>query len=120
MAQIAVTVNGHTYQVSCDDGQEEHVRYLADYLDQRVAGLVETMGETVAQAGEARLLLLGALLVADDLAEVQATVEELRAALESARAERDKAVREGAENAASLLNRAASRIEDIAVRLEST
>ncbi len=37
MALVGVTVNGRSYQVSCDDGQEERVMTLAEYLDERVA-----------------------------------------------------------------------------------
>lgn len=67
MGQISVTLNGRRYDLACDDGQEEHVRGLAGDIGRRVEGLVEGLG----QVGEGRLLLLAALLVADELAEAR-------------------------------------------------
>ncbi len=63
MGQVTVAVNDRTYTVGCDDGEEAHVEYLAEYVDKRVRELVSSVG----QVGEPRLLLLAALLIADDL-----------------------------------------------------
>ena len=65
MAQISVVVNGRSYAITCDDGQEEHVLRLAAEVDRRVGELVAGIG----QVGQERLLLLVSLLLADDLAE---------------------------------------------------
>ncbi|MCG8690187.1 MAG: cell division protein ZapA [Minwuiales bacterium] len=71
MGQVTVTVNGHPYQVGCDDGEEAHVEYLAEYVGKRVAELTASVG----QVGEARLLLLAALLIADDLSNLYDRME---------------------------------------------
>lgn len=63
MAQIAVTVNGRRYEIGCDDGEEAHVFRMAAELDRRVSGLVASVGQ---QVGEARLLVLAGLLLADE------------------------------------------------------
>ena len=52
MAQVSITINGRGYQIACDDGQEEHLRRLASYVDRRVAELVAAMG----QIGDQRLI----------------------------------------------------------------
>jgi cell division protein ZapA len=65
MAQISVVVNGRSYAVTCDDGQEEHVLRLTAEIDRRVAELVSANG----QVGQERLLLLVSLLLADELSE---------------------------------------------------
>lgn len=65
MAQLDVTVNGRSYRVACDDGQEGHLRQLAEYVDQRVMELVEAVG----QVGASRLLVMASLLIADELSE---------------------------------------------------
>ncbi len=65
MAELDVTVNGRSYRVACDDGQEGHLRQLADYVDQRVMELVDAVG----QVGAARLLVMASLLIADELSE---------------------------------------------------
>src|SRR5215472_756538 len=54
MSQVAVTVNGRPYKITCDDGQEPRIRRLAQYVDGRVGEFVKGIG----QVGEARLLLL--------------------------------------------------------------
>jgi len=36
MAQIMLTVNGRSYPVACDDGQEERIRQLGQYIDGKV------------------------------------------------------------------------------------
>ncbi len=102
MAQINVNVNGRSYAVGCDDGQEEHVGYLAEYIDKRVQELVGTVG----QVGEARLMLLAALLIADDLSELYDRIEALERQAEPG----------GVDAAVGAL---ADRLETVAERLES-
>ena len=63
MGQVTVRVGGYSHPVSCEDGQEAHLRAMADQIEHRVAGL-KAMG---GQSGEARLLLLTALMMADEL-----------------------------------------------------
>ena len=66
MAQVTVTVNGRPYQIGCEDGEEEHLKELAQFVDGHMKNLVQEVG----QVGEARLLLMTAMLVADELAHV--------------------------------------------------
>ncbi len=105
MGQITVTVNGFAYQVGCDDGEEQHVATLAEYVDKRVGELAASVG----QVGEARLLLLAALLIADDLSELYDRIE---ASQESGQISGD-----GQDPAA--LDGLAERLEAVADKLES-
>ena len=68
MAQVDVTINGRNYQIACDDGQEAHLAQLGEYVDRRVKELVAAVG----QVGDSRLLVMVALLIADELAETYA------------------------------------------------
>ncbi|HYM31012.1 MAG TPA: cell division protein ZapA [Candidatus Cybelea sp.] len=108
MAQVEVTVNGRNYIVGCGDGEEDHVRSLAEYLDSRVRDIAKSVG----QIGEARLLLLAGLMVADDLASAIDRVED---------AEEDlaKVKQEATMSGQVPLEQLAHRLEDIAGRLES-
>ncbi len=63
MTDVALTINGRTYQLACDPGEEERLALLADEVQQRVAALVAEHGAV----GDDRLLLMAAIQLADDL-----------------------------------------------------
>lgn len=107
MAKVAVTINGRKYDIACDDGQEAHLARLAQYIDKRVDELVAAVG----QVGDARLLVMASLLVADELSEVYSELDTLR---------NERRGPNSGPSAAAIgdLDRLASRIEGIAERLE--
>jgi len=109
MAQVTVSLNGRRYDIACDDGQEEHLTRLAGYVDKRVTELVASVG----QVGEARLLVMASLLVADELADTYAKLDALRA---------DPAAAAGAADEAAVaeIEALARRVEDVADRLKAT
>ena len=59
---VDVEVNGRTYQIACDEGQEDHLRELSKKINDIVLDLVKTMG----QAGDSRLILMASLILADE------------------------------------------------------
>ena len=65
MAQVDVAINGKSYKIACDDGQEDHLLELASSVDQRVRQLASSVG----QVGDARLLVMACLLISDELSE---------------------------------------------------
>ncbi len=67
MGQVNIRINGQPYELACDDGQEGHLRGLAEMVDRQVTDLARSVG----QVGEARLLLMAALLICDELAEMR-------------------------------------------------
>jgi cell division protein ZapA len=70
MAQVEVHINGRNYVLACADGEEARLRQLSDYLDGRMTKLARSVG----MVGEARLFLLGALMLADELAEANTKI----------------------------------------------
>jgi len=115
MSQLTVTINGRNYSIACDDGQEAHLTKLAAYLDKRVGEIAATMG----QVGDARLLLIAGLLIADELSDANAQVAELERNVAESGHSAEVAASENSENiAADTLDRMAQRIESIAARLE--
>lgn len=62
MALVSVHINGHSYTVGCENGQERHVQAMAHQVERRVQQ-VRTLGFS----GESRLLVLAALLMADEI-----------------------------------------------------
>jgi cell division protein ZapA len=83
MAQVTIEVNGRPYTVGCEDGQEGHLAQLAGLFDRQV----REVGQEVGQLGETRLFLMGALLLADELFDVQARLAHAQTELERAKAE---------------------------------
>jgi cell division protein ZapA len=67
MGQVSITLNDRTYRLVCDDGEEDH---LAD-LARMVKAKIETLRADVGHVGDERLMLMAALLIADDLVEAR-------------------------------------------------
>ena len=60
---VEITVNNQIYKISCEEGQEEHIKNLAKFINNELEKLVSSVG----QIGEARLLLMTCLIIADKL-----------------------------------------------------
>ncbi len=114
MPLISLKINERNYQVTCDDGQEEHLRKLASHLDERIQDLVGSVG----QVGEGRLLVMASLMVADELFEAYKDIHALKAG-GGAGAGDGAGAGTGAGDgaAAAALEACAQRIETIAARL---
>jgi cell division protein ZapA len=108
MAQVAIEVNGRSYMVGCQDGQEGHLTELAALFDHQV----RQVGASVGQLGETRLFLMGALLLADELADTRARLARTQAELTRVQSE---AIRLET-RAANALDAAARRIESLSVK----
>ncbi len=109
MAEVTLKINQRSYTVGCADGEEARLQDLGQYLDQRVQELVREVG----QVGEARLLVLAALMVTDDLAASRDEVSRLKN--EIAQISENLRRSEGGQG----LDRLAVRLETIAAKLES-
>jgi cell division protein ZapA len=106
MPLVNVMVNGRAYTIACDEGEEDHLRDLAARVDAKAREVLGSVG----QVGDTRLLLMAALLMAD---EHHAAVGRLDAA---AAGDAENAARNAESAAADALELAASRVEDIAAR----
>ena len=67
MAQVDLLVNGQSYRIACEDGQEDRLIDLATMVDEKVAELVNQIG----QVGSNRLLVMAALVIADELVDLK-------------------------------------------------
>ncbi len=63
MGQVSVDIGGRNYLLSCRDGDEAHLKQLAGGIADKAEGLTQSLGPM----SEARLLLMAALMVADEL-----------------------------------------------------
>jgi len=107
MAQVTITINGRNYPVACNAGEESRIGELARYVDGKVKAFAKEFGAV----GEARLLLLTALVLADELAEAREAQNGHHGAGNGAAP--------AVENLASGIDDLAQRIEAIATRLET-
>lgn len=113
VAQVNVRINGYTYTVGCEDGQEAHLVAMAAQVDQRIDSINRALGTTTS---EQRLLVLSALLMADELHDLRAELDQLRAQLSKPARARAEAKSEA--DAARKLARLADQAEQIANGLE--
>lgn len=110
MAQVTIRINGYAYTVGCADGQEPHLASMAAEVDQRI----EKIKASIGPSGEARLVVLAALMMADELHDLRQEFATMKKQL--ARAE------SSAGNSGQLsrrLGKLAQRAEDIATGLEA-
>ncbi len=109
MAHVSVFINGRSYDIACDDGQEAHLTRLAAYVDKRLTELVAAVG----QVGDTRLLVMVSLLIADELSDAYAELAALRS--EDGEMATDP---EADEVLGSNIDMLAQRIENLAEHLE--
>lgn len=117
MPQVVVTINARSYAVACGDGEEEHLLRLASKVDERVTSLARDVG----QVGDARLLLMAALLMADDLEQAEGQASQAEAELMGARQAKADAEDRAAQietKSAAYVERLAQRVEAMAARLQ--
>jgi cell division protein ZapA len=114
--QVTVAINNRNYRLACEEGQEAHLRQLAKDLDDRIAGLRARFGEI----GDARLIVMAALMEADELLEARQKIQWLEEELSTLQSARGAAASREQETQAAIIaafNSAAERIEGMAAKL---
>ena len=110
MNHINATINGRQYRMACEEGQEVRLLKLAESLESRIGSLRGKFGEI----GDARLTVMAALTVCDELVDASNRIRALEQEVISLRdvrvaaSDRVKATQVAVANA---LNAAAERIE---------
>lgn len=118
MAQVNVSINGRQYRMACEDGQEDHLRALAKALEDRISALRGQFGEI----GNARLMVMAAMTVADDAMEAEKKVRKLEQELAAMKDDRSSSVEKAQATQAALIaafTTAAERIEGMAKKLNA-
>jgi cell division protein ZapA len=110
MSHINVTINGRQYRMACEEGQEVRLLKLAEDLESRVEELRGKFGEI----GDARLTVMAALTVCDELLDANARIRALEEEVELSRHQRVAATDRARVTQVAVvnaLNSAAERIE---------
>ena len=105
MAQVTLRINGFAYTIGCQDGEEKHLEAMGAEVNSRIDGVRTASGPS----GEARMLVMAALLMADDIFDLRFKLEAAKAGDRPPNAD-PKLGRK--------LNRMAKRAEEIADGLE--
>lgn len=115
MSQSVVTIrlNGHPYQIGCGAGEEDYVANLGIEVEAVMQSLISSVG----QIGEARLLAMVALILADRVASSTAERPNSKVGLTSTHAA--SATNASDDLAAELLEVAAVRVAELASKLAS-
>ena len=110
MSQSVVTIrlNGQPYQIGCGAGEEAHVEQLGAEVDKVMQDLVAAVG----QIGEARLLAMVALILADRVSTTSAGNGGQTPELVASNADAE-------DRAAAVVEAAASQIAALASKLAS-
>tara|TARA_B100001179_G_scaffold222344_2_gene198692 strand:+ start:74 stop:520 length:447 start_codon:yes stop_codon:yes gene_type:complete len=71
MANVNIKFNGKDYLLSCDDGQEESLIELANFLDNKYIQLRKNIGNI----GEQKLLLITTIKIIDDFFDLKKKID---------------------------------------------
>ena len=86
MSHVNVTINGRQFRMACEEGQETRLLKLAESLETRIQSLRGKFGEI----GDARLTVMAALTVCDELLDAGQKIRKLEEELEALRDVRDR------------------------------
>ncbi|WP_420413417.1 cell division protein ZapA [Roseibium sp.] len=119
MAQISVTINGKSFRMACDDGEEQRLEGLAARFDGWIGELKSAFGEI----GDQRLTVMAGIMATDQLSELERKVARLEQELAAAKDQEAAAVNNMSQHEEDLsraVNTAAARIESLAEGLNKS
>ncbi len=108
MAQIELRLNNRTYNMACDDGQEDRVRDLAAYVNERLMMISKNGGGQ----SEIQNFMLTTLVLADEIFELRTNGVTHPEQLQDQSAELDKA--------RAVIDQMIGKVEALSAQLEKT
>jgi len=113
---LNVLINGKTYRMACDEGEEDHLQRLAE----RFNGEVEKLKGSFGEIGDQRLTVMAAIITTDEVFNLKERVRILEGQLQETK-ERDalesREKQSGDDDLAASLAETAQRIEQLATKL---
>lgn len=113
MAQINVTINGRSFRMACDDGEEERLIGLAKRFD----GWIDELRGAFGEIGDQRLTVMAGIMATDQLAELERKIARMETELAGLKDAQKSAVTTSNERetqTASAIETAALKIEELA------
>ncbi|HEY8191655.1 MAG TPA: cell division protein ZapA [Alphaproteobacteria bacterium] len=119
MGEVSLAIHGKSYGVACDDGQEPRVSHLGKYVDSRL----REIAVAGAASNESHLLVLTAIVLADEIHELREAMRHMKPVNGNAQAVQQPQPQQGMSKEdereiASAIEHLASRINSIATRIQ--
>lgn len=114
MPLVNIAIHGRNYEMHCGEGQEPHLKALADKLSSQVTALAQANPA----ADEARLLVMAGLLLSDEYLAEKASHEQTSQRLVDARAAIERDAKGAGDRMAQATNYVADALDDVSARLE--
>ena len=109
MSHITVPINGRSYRMACDDGEEERLTALAQRFDEAISDLRAAFGEI----GDQRLTVMAGIKVTDSLMEAERRIAALTAEVQSLKEARDAVLQGQHEREVDIARRVTTAAETI-------
>lgn len=116
MAEVNIIVDGRTYSVACDDGEERRLLQLGSYVDQRMrqVGVAGTTNKTQA-------MVLASLVLADEVFDLNEKISEVQN--QSLQSTASKIEYQGLspneeQNVINLIEQMAAKVEKLTARVQ--
>jgi cell division protein ZapA len=119
MAQINVTINGRSFRMACDDGEEERLLGLAERFD----GWINELRGSFGEIGDQRLTVMAGIMATDQLSELERKLARLEDELASERQAREDVQKQQTStevDVAKAIDTAAAKIEALAQGLSKS
>lgn len=117
MAEVSLAIHGKPYGIACDDGQEDRVIELGKYVDARL----REISSAGAASNDSHLLVLTALVMADEIYDLRDNIHELQNSIKKYAAERENGSAISKEEEQVIINaihHLRERIDSVAGRLD--
>ena len=82
MANVNIKFNGKEFLLSCEDGQEEHLEKLSEYLNEKFNHIKSKLSNL----GENKLLLITSITLMDEYFETKKKIEEKKNEIDNLKA----------------------------------
>jgi cell division protein ZapA len=119
MAEVNVEINGRKYRMACEDGEEDHLRGLAERFNSHI----ETYKGSFGEIGDNRLTVMAGIAVLDALAEAERQMADLRGQIDNMLASGQTIVAQSSDLEARFAKRMAEmarKIEAVATAIDET
>lgn len=120
MAEVNLTIDGRSYPVACDDGQERRLIQLGSYVDQRMRE-----ASVAGSSNKVQAMVLASLMLADEvfdvsekLVQAQDTLQNAPVAAAASKIEYQGLSPNEEQNVINLIGQMAAKVEKLTARVQ--